>query len=58
MNIGKTAVVISDINNLEGNGQVRVNGNVWSARSVDGEIISEGSTVTVKAIEGVKLIVE
>lgn len=58
MNIGKTAIVISDINNLEGSGQVKINGNVWSARSTDGEIISEGSTVTVQAIEGVKLIVK
>ena len=31
---------------------------IWSARSVDDSIIPAGKTVTVKKIEGVKLIVE
>ena len=36
----------------------KVNGAVWSARSADDSVIPAGKTVTVKAIEGVKLIVE
>ena len=57
--VGRTAIVISDINNLEGIGQVTVSGQEWSARSVaDGVLISTGTVVTVRAINGVKLIVE
>ena len=39
-------------------GLVKLQGTVWTARSADGEAIPEGKTVTVKKIEGVKLIVE
>ena len=57
--IGRTAIVISDINNLEGIGQVTVSGQEWSARSTDEAIqIPTGAVVIVKAINGVKLIVE
>lgn len=57
--VGRTAIVISDINNLEGIGQVTVSGQEWSARSVaDGVLIPTGTVVTVRAINGVKLIVE
>lgn len=57
--IGRTAIVISDINNLEGIGQVTVSGQEWSARSTDeGVEIPTGAVVIVRAINGVKLIVE
>lgn len=57
--IGRTAIVISDINNLEGIGQVTVSGQEWSARSTDEAIqIPTGAVVIVRAINGVKLIVE
>ncbi len=57
--IGRTAIVISDINNLEGIGQVTVSGQEWSARSADETIqIPTGAVVVVRAINGVKLIVE
>ena len=58
MAIGEEAVVTETINNTEGKGLAKVKGSVWSARSTDDRIIPEGTTVTVKAIEGVKLIVE
>lgn len=58
MCIGQQAVVISDIDNLKSTGQVKINGNIWSARSIDGRIIPSNTTVTVRSIEGVKLIVE
>ena len=58
MVIGEEAVVTEAINNTEGKGLAKVNGAIWSARSVDDRIIPAGNTVTVKAIEGVKLIVE
>ncbi|MDU7338014.1 MAG: NfeD family protein [Clostridium sp.] len=56
--IGKSGIVISEINNEKGVGQVTVMGSVWSARSESGELITEGSNIQVLRIEGVKLIVE
>ena len=58
MVIGEEAVVTETISNTEGKGLAKVNGAVWSARSADDRIIPAGATVTVRAIEGVKLIVE
>ncbi len=56
---GKRAVVTKEIDNLQGLGQVSVNGMEWSARSKEvGGKIAEGTVVTVLAVDGVKLIVE
>ena len=54
--IGKEGVVIMPLNNTEGKGQVKVDGQIWSAKAEAD--IAEGIRVTVKAIEGVKLVVE
>lgn len=56
--LNKTGVVIEEINNINATGQVKVDGQVWSARSADGIVISKNQNVTVKEISGVKLIVE
>lgn len=56
--IGLEAVVTEKINNLHSEGAVRVKGVEWTARSLSGEEIAQGETVTVRSIEGVKLIVE
>ncbi len=56
--IGQTGVVTRRIDNLQASGEVRVKGTVWTARSTDEGIIEENETVTVKRIDGVKLIVE
>ncbi|MBQ4601407.1 MAG: NfeD family protein [Clostridia bacterium] len=56
--IGDTAVVTETIDNLEAKGAVKVQGQVWSARSENGEVIPENTPVTVVRIEGVKLIVK
>lgn len=56
--IGENAVVISPISNAQESGTVKIRGMVWSARSEDGADIREGKIVTVKKIEGVKLIVK
>ena len=57
--VGRQAIVISEIDNLQGIGQVTVNGQEWSARNVRGdERLSVGSVVFIRAISGVKLIVE
>ena len=55
--IGETGQVIAPINPME-IGQVKLKGQIWSAIADDQLLtIEEGSYVTVKAIEGVKLIV-
>ena len=52
--IGKTGIVVKDIDTINSIGQVKVNGELWSAFTED-ENIKSGSTVSVLAIEGVKL---
>ena len=56
--IGKVALVTKSIQNIKGEGEVKVNGMCWSARSKDGSDITVGEKVTIVAIEGVKLICE
>ena len=56
--IGDTAVVTEEINNLEAKGLVKVDGNIWTARSENNDVIPAGEKVTVIKIEGVKLIVK
>lgn len=55
--IGKTGVLMTDISDPQSVGQVRVEGEIWSAKS-DFTPIEKNSKVTVLAIEGVKLIVK
>lgn len=56
--LNETAVVVEKIDNLNAKGQVKVNGNIWSARSIDDKIIPENTLVKILKIEGVKVIVE
>lgn len=57
--VGKQAIVTGEIDNLQGIGQVVVNGQEWSARSVDERIkLPVGCVVNIMAISGVKLMVE
>lgn len=57
MYIGETAVVLEEIDNTRGTGQVKVKGSVWTARSRNNSVIPAGENVYVEKIEGVKLIV-
>ncbi|MBQ8197852.1 MAG: NfeD family protein [Lachnospiraceae bacterium] len=57
--IGKEAIVISEIDNLQGIGRVQVDGKEWTARTVaQGVQIPVGKVVIVNKIDGVKLLVE
>ncbi|MCH5260937.1 MAG: NfeD family protein [Lachnospiraceae bacterium] len=57
--VGHQAIVISEIDNLQGIGQVNVGGMEWSARTrMDGMRLPVGTVTTVLGINGVKLIVE
>ncbi|MCD8341966.1 MAG: NfeD family protein [Clostridiales bacterium] len=56
--VGTDGVVLEEIDNLFAKGQVKVRGQVWSARSQSGQTISAGTVVTVLRIEGVKVFVQ
>lgn len=56
--VGRQAIVTSEIDNLQGIGQVIVNGQEWSARNAEENgTLEVGTVVTVVSISGVKLIV-
>ena len=56
--VGKKALVIEDIDNQRGQGKVRFQGMEWTARSADDTVLEIEETVVIKAISGVKLMVE
>ena len=57
--VGRQAVVTSEIDNLQGIGQVTLSGQEWSARSMDDTLrIPAGSVVDSVSVSGVKLIVK
>lgn len=56
--IGKRALVIKEINSVHSTGQIKINGEVWSAESENNETIPEGSEVEISYIKGVKAIVK
>ena len=56
--IGRQAIVVSEVDNLQGIGQVTVGGQEWSARTEEGQKgLAVGTVVEVVAVSGVKLIV-
>ena len=54
--IGREAVVVEAINGIENKGQIKVDGQVWSAKSE--YPVDVGETVVVSSIEGVKAVVK
>lgn len=57
--IGRQAIVVSEVDNLQSIGRVTVGGQEWSARTEkESVILPVGTVVIVKAVSGVKLIVE
>ena len=56
--IGQKAIVKEEINTLQATGRVEVNGMEWSAKTEESEIIEEDTIVSIRGIQGVKLIVE
>ena len=56
--IGQTALVTQDIDNLNAKGQVKVEGQIWTARSISDDVqLHEGQKVMIESISGVKVIV-
>lgn len=56
--IGQSAIVKEEINTIKATGRVEVNGMEWSAKTEHTEIIEVNTIVSIKGIQGVKLIVE
>lgn len=57
--IGQQAIVVSEIDNLQQIGRVTIQGKEWTARTtMNGILLQPGTVVIVRAIDGVKLIVE
>lgn len=54
--IGKTGEITKEINPLSF-GQIKINGQVWTGKSLEGATIKEGTLVEVIDIEGAKLVV-
>ena len=55
--INKHGIVTMDIDPIEGVGQVKVNGEIWSAKSENESAILKGTEIEVIKIDGVKLVV-
>ena len=55
--VGTRCYVTAPIDNLHSQGQVKIGGMEWTARSTSGAPIEEGTLVVVDRIEGVKVFV-
>ncbi len=56
--IGKKGIVIKEINPILSTGQIKVSGEVWSAKTLTEEIIPENTEVEVADIDGVRAVVK
>ena len=54
--IGKKGIVVTDINNIDYTGKVKVSGELWSA--ISDSNLTKGTHIIVSEIDGVKLKVE
>lgn len=58
MALGQQAYLTETVDNLRGTGSLKLDGKEWSVRSANGDVLPEGTLVTVVKLEGVKLYVE
>lgn len=56
--IGKKGLVVQDINNTLGVGQIKIANEVWSAKTENDTVIEKGAEVNIIKIDGVKAVVE
>lgn len=56
--IGKKGIVIQDINNTLGVGQIKISNEVWSAKTESAAIVEKGTEIKIIRIDGVKAVVE
>jgi len=51
-------IVIEKIDTIQGTGQIKVSGQIWSAKSFDKGVIERDDRVEILDIQGVKLVVK
>lgn len=56
--VGKKGIVIEDINYSTGTGQIKSEGEVWSAKTNEQINIPKGTEIEIESIDGVKVIVK
>lgn len=56
--LGKSAIVTKEINSIKGTGQININGDIWSAKTMTDEIIPINTKVEVLEIDGVRAVVK
>lgn len=56
--ISQTGIVVETIDNINAVGQVKADGKIWTAKSINNSVIPKDSEVIIERIEGVKLIVK
>lgn len=56
--LGKKAIVSQTIENVKGLGQIKIDGDIWSAKNEIDEEIPEGTEVEILKIDGVKAVVK
>lgn len=56
--IGKKAVVTKEINNSKAEGEIIVDGQLWSAKASEDKTIEPSSNVIIEEIQGVKAVVK
>ena len=56
--VGKKGIVIEDIDWAKGTGQIKIEGEIWSAKTKEQINIQKGTEVEVESIEGVKAFVK
>ena len=58
MAIGREAYLTQTVDNIRGTGALKLDGKEWTVRSMNDEILPEGTLVRIVKLEGVKLFVE
>lgn len=56
--IGRKGIVTKEINPILGTGQIKVNGEIWSAKTSSDNIIPENTEIEIIEIDGVKAVVK
>ena len=56
--VGQTVMVQEEIDNVNGTGLIKVEGQIWTARTADGSVVPAGAFVRTLEIQGAKLLVE
>ncbi|MBQ3407756.1 MAG: NfeD family protein [Clostridia bacterium] len=55
--IGKTGIVVSEIDPISGKGQIKIGNEIWSAKTNNQEKLLKGTIIKVNSIDGVKAVV-